>query len=186
MGIIRNSQSVYENLRKYNFHITIENGMEYDLKFKREQYHHLAGFQHLTDLPDIANPKTGMQQFYSKLKSGKISEQHIESSTMFCKIKERIASFDAINTILSASDAKVIVEFDPTLASSLIPAKLLLFQRDGTPFSASITYYSLFMDYLSGSSKLFPLSFLVEHSTLYVQNQKFLNCSISCTTISNK
>ncbi|MBQ8880742.1 MAG: hypothetical protein IJ030_01015 [Oscillospiraceae bacterium] len=56
MEEIQKSIRVFENLRKYLYRITIENGMEIVLRFEPERYHHLAGFQHITDLTDIANP----------------------------------------------------------------------------------------------------------------------------------
>ena len=56
MEEIKNTIDVFERLRKYQYKITVENGMEILLRFERERYHHLAGFQHLTDLPDVADP----------------------------------------------------------------------------------------------------------------------------------
>ena len=51
MEEIKNTIDVFERLRKYQYKITVENGMVIQLRFERERYHHLAGFQHLTDLP---------------------------------------------------------------------------------------------------------------------------------------
>ena len=56
MEEIQKTLGVFESLRKWQYNIKIENGMEIVLRFGREHYHHLAGFQHLTDLPDISKP----------------------------------------------------------------------------------------------------------------------------------
>ena len=66
MEEIRSTIDTFDRLRKYQYKITIENGMEIILRLERERYHHLAGFQHLTDLPDIARPRS-KQEFFKCL-----------------------------------------------------------------------------------------------------------------------
>ena len=48
MGQIKKTIEVFERLRKPACRINVENGVEILLRFSREHYHHLAGFQHLT------------------------------------------------------------------------------------------------------------------------------------------
>lgn len=186
MGIIRDSLEYYENLRKYRFHIEAENNISIDLQFGRENYHHLVGFQYLKDLPDIWNPINGAQKFYRDLKSQKIKESYIESSVKFKKIEERIAKFSSIDGILESYDGKIIVDFDPSIADSLIAAKYLLFKREGNPLITTASYYSLFIDNRDGSDKYFARSFLVEHSGLYLRDQRFLDCSIQKCPLKKK
>ena len=73
---------VFERLRKPACCINVENGVEILLRFSREHYHHLAGFQHLTDLPDIASPANGRQKFYNDIRKGNIPEERIWSQNM--------------------------------------------------------------------------------------------------------
>ena len=179
MGKILQSVELFDQLRKYEYRIEIENGVEVSLRFKREHYHHLAGFQHLTDLSDVANPRTGTHKFYRDLKSGKIKEQKIEASVKYPQITERIEAFAKLNDILEAGEGKIIVEFDPTIPDSLIEAKFLLFRREGNPFKGDATYFSLFLDNVEPSQSYFPVSFLVEHSGMYVRDQKTYYCKIT-------
>lgn len=178
MGKILESVELFDQLRKFEYRIAIENGVEISLRFRREHYHHLAGFQHLTDLSDIANPRTGTHKFYRDLKSGKIKEQKIEASVKYPQIAERIEAFSKLEEILESGEGKIIVEFDPTIPDSLIEAKFLLFRREGNPFKGEATYFSLFLDNVEQSQSYFPVSFLVEHSGMYVRDQKTYYCKI--------
>ena len=179
MGKILESVELFDQLRKFEYRIEIENGVEISLRFKREHYHHLAGFQHLTDLSDVANPRTGTHKFYRDLKSGKIKEQKIEASVKYPQIAERIEAFSKLEDILESGEGKIIVEFDPTIPDSLIEAKFLLFRREGNPFKGEATYFSLFLDNVEQRKSYFPVSFLVEHSGMYVRDQKTYYCKIT-------
>lgn len=179
MGKILESLELFDQLRKFEYYIAIENGVEISLRFKREHYHHLAGFQHLTDLSDVANPRTGTHKFYRDLKSGKIKEQKIEASVKYHQIEERIEAFSKLEDILESGEGKIIVEFDPAIPDSLIEAKFLLFRREGNPFKGEATYFSLFLDNVEQSQSYFPVSFLVEHSGMYVRDQKTYYCKIA-------
>lgn len=178
MGKILDSVLLFEKLRKFEYHISIENGVSFSFRFKREHYHHLAGFQYLTDLPDIARPRNGSHKFYSDLVRGKIKESRIVASVKYEHIAERVAAFSMLEKILETGEGRIIVEFDPDLSNSVIEAKFLLFKRKGNPFQGNATYYSLFLDNTKGKP-FFPVSFLVEHSGLYVRNQKTLFCTIT-------
>ena len=79
MNEIENSLLFFDRIRKYTYKITIENGMEIMLRFSREHYHHLAGFQHLTDLSTVSNP-ISRQKFYGDIKKGKIKPEQIKKS----------------------------------------------------------------------------------------------------------
>ncbi len=183
MGKILESIELFDQLREYEYHITIENGIRFSLRFKREHYHHLAGFQHLTDLPDIAHPQSGTHKFYRDLKSEKIKEQKIESSVKYFQIVERIEAFSKLEEILESGEGKIIVAFDPKIPSSLIEAKFLLFKREGNPFKGEATYYSLFLDNAEEGKPFFPISFLVEHSGMYVRDQQTYFCKIVRTPL---
>lgn len=183
MGKILESVELFDQLREYEYHITIENGISFSLRFKREHYHHLAGFQHLTDLPDIAYPQNGTHKFYRDLKSEKIKEQKIEASVKYFQIAERIESFSKLEEILEAGEGKIIVEFDSKIPNSLIEAKFLLFKREGNPFKGEATYFSLFLDNTEKGKPFFPVSFLVEHSGMYVRDQRTYFCEITRTPL---
>lgn len=91
MEEIQNTIETFDGLRRYQYKITVENCIEIMLRFSRAQYHPLAGFQHLTDLDDIANPLS-TQEFYNKLKNGNISVGRIKKSCQYDVIRERIES----------------------------------------------------------------------------------------------
>lgn len=176
VGEIENTIAVFERLRKYQYRIAIENGLALTLRFSRENYHHLAGFQHLTDMPDIAQPRR-KDEFYNRLLNGKISTERLTHSAKYHEIEERLKFFSVIEQILSAGEGKIIVEFDRRKTDSVIEAKFHLFHRDGNPLVEAATYYTLFLDRDRGEN-YFPVTYVVEHSNMYVKNQQMFGCTI--------
>ena len=184
MEDIQKSIVIFETLRKYRYKITIENGTEITLRFGREHYHHLAGFQHLTDMPDISSP-VSKHKFYNDLRSGKLSLDRIKKSIRYMDIQERIASFEIIEGILSPGAGKIIVEFDNSKTGSVIEAKFHLFHREGIPFKGDVVFFTLFID-AEGRNVYHPVTYVVEHSNMYVRGQNMYNCNIEKLPLSGK
>lgn len=174
MGKIKESVKIFERLRSHKYKITIEDGSEFILTFSAKHYHHLIGFQHLTDLPDISRPPS-TTRFYLMLKKGKVSESYISSSTHINKINDRINTFEQLEDIVCPGVSRIIVEFDNTLASSKIVAKYYLFKQVGGLNGA---YHMLFIGHSASNNAYYPATYIIEHSPKYIANQTFLNCTI--------
>lgn len=178
MTAIENTIAVYERVRRRRYKITIEDGTQFILCFSTDNYHHLVGFQHLTDVANVYNPYS-KHRFYRSLKNHGIAESQILSSVHFNEIEERIRYFDFIEKIVSAGECRAIVEFDSRKASSDIAAKFLLFERDGCPLLGQpVTYYNLFIDHDNGNGLYYPVTYIVEHSVKYISNQNVFDCKI--------
>ena len=184
MEEIKNTIDVFERLRKYQYKITVENGMVIQLRFERERYHHLAGFQHLTDLPDIANPMS-KHKFYNDLRREKISEEKIKKSELYSEIQERITFFDKLEEIMSPGEGRIIVEFDGSKTDTVIKAKFHLFNREGDSFKGEAVYYTLFIDTKNGST-YYPVTYVVEHSNMYMREQTLYDCTIERMPIGDR
>lgn len=179
MGEIYNTIAVYERLSRQKFKITIENGTSFVLAFDKSRYHHLVGYHYLTDLYDIANPPYGKKRFYRQLKNRKITEAEIAKSVLYAHIAERVRFFGYIEEIVSATECKIIVEFDKKKADSDIEAKFFLYKRNGNSLKQEpVTYYALFIGYDAEETAYYPATYIVEHSKKYVNEQKMLNCKI--------
>lgn len=179
MGQIENTILVYERLSKQKYKITIENGVEFVLTFDKSRYHHLVGYQHLTDMTSIADPPYGKDRFYRQLRNHKIKESNITKSALFKHIAERVEFFGYIEDIVSESNCKIIIEFDKNKAHSDIEAKYYLYKRSGNPLNMEpVTYYSLFIGYDETHSSYYPATYIVEHSNRYINGQNMLDCKI--------
>ena len=179
MGQIDDTIAVYERLCKKRYKVTIENGVMFHLVFEQSRYHHLVGYQHLTDITDVSDPMYGKARFYRLLNNGKIPVENITKSVHFSYIAERIQFFTYIEEIVGASDCKIIVEFDNTKAQSDIEAKFFLYKREGNPLNKEpVTYYALFIGYDDLNGVYYPATYIVEHSKKYVDNQNMLDCRI--------
>lgn len=178
MNELDRSIEIFDRLRKFTYKITIDNGMEIMLRFSREHYHHLGGFQHLTDLKTVSNP-VSRQKFFNDVKKRKITREHLEKSYQYPLVQERIASFEILEQILSSGSGKIIVEFDKNKTGSVINARFHLFHRMGNPFKGEAVYYTLFINSESDGI-YYPITYVVEHSNLYVRDQLMHNCTIAC------
>lgn len=184
MKEIEKSIVTFDRLRKYAYKITIENGMEILLRFSREHYHHLAGFQHLTDMETIANP-VSKQKFYGDLKRRRITQERIEKSSQYHLVYRRITAFDVLEQILSPGSRKIIVEFDKSKTDSVINAKFHLFHRMGNPFKGEAIFYTLFID-SARDGMFYPVTYVIEPSNMYVRNQIMYECTIERLPIGSK
>lgn len=167
MEEIQNAIDTFDRLRKYQYTITIENGMEIMLRFERERYHHLQDFstwQTCRILPIPARSK---------------------KSCLYDEIRERIESFGMIEEILAPGEGKIIVEFDNSKTDSVIRAKFHLYRREGDPFKREAVFFTLFID-CENSSKYYPVTYVVERSNMYVREQTLYDCTIERQLIGGK
>lgn len=82
--------------------------------------------------------------------------------------------------MLNNGDLQIIVEFDALKARSNIDARFYLFQRDGNPLNGEpVTYYNLFLNQEQDTGVCYPVTFLVEHSRMYVSGQNLYDCKIT-------
>lgn len=176
-GLIEEAVEVFERLRRRKYQISIENGVEFTLEFKARHFHHLAGFQHLTDQQVIASPGLGMTRFYRMVKNGRISEKALAKSSKYLLLAERLDSFQYMEEILGEGESRIIIEFDRTRAHSEVIAKYFLFKRSGS--IGNTTYYMLFIGCDESTGKYYPATFITEHSAMYMSGQNVLNCRIS-------
>lgn len=185
MGEIQKSIDVYHRLMQKKYRIKIDDSSNpakntiFTFEFLPENYHHLAGLHYLTDLPRVSNPQVRKDRFFRQLARGTISESLIMSSIFYHKIAPRIATFGTIEEILASGTGKIIVDFNNKLAGSDISAKYYLFKRDGNPLCGNATYYNLFIGQSPVDQSFFPATYIVEPSTMYLNNQLLLDCSIT-------
>ena len=162
--------------------------MEFDLLFGRQNFHHLIGLQHLVDKPRIAEPLEPQKKFYNNLAGSEELQKEIYSSHKYDLISERVENFYRLANILQADEAKIIVSFNPEKTpTQMIEAEFMLFERGYNPFdkNAEPLYYHLFMDFET-PSRYCPITFIVEHSNMYMNSQEFLNCSITQVPLESK
>lgn len=179
MGQIQKTIEIYEQLRKYKYHFEIENGISFDLNFFPEYYHHLAGFQHLTDKPHLSYQVEYTREFYAALKLGSLSEEEIKSSSKYHEIERRINSFEALLHIMNPENTKIIIDYDKDRVPSIIEAKFFVYKRDGEPYTASQVYYILFIGYDEEKKRYYPATFIAEDSSLFFRGATYLDCTIT-------
>lgn len=93
-----------------------------NVEFQKSHFFHIAGLQHLTDLPRL---KLAAEKIYNLLESGGISAGYIESSRNYDSIKERISLLPKLEQIFDSNDT--IFKYNAALqAFSVIEAEFLL------------------------------------------------------------
>lgn len=178
MDQLERTIAAYERLRRGKYRITIENGVVVELRFKQENYHHLAGFQHLTDFPDLACPKQGKKRFYLDARDGKIRWERVCRSAKYPVVAQRIEHFPVIEQIMSEGSQKIIVCFDNSILRTKIEAIYFLYNRSGTPYTSDYMVCMLFLGQDPRTGEYFPTTFVAEPSNRYLTGQDLLDCTI--------
>lgn len=92
------------------------------VEFQKFHFFHIAGLQHLRDLPRLS---ISAEEVYNQLESGKISVDYIESSNKYDSIRERIKYLPQMEQIFDSNDT--IFKYNPVLQTfSVIEADFLL------------------------------------------------------------
>ena len=89
MDILQETVAVYERLRKKRYRIIVDTGEDFTFTFQPANYHHLAGFQHLTDFRNISSPKI-KDRFYGSVKRQQLQTEYIQRSSSYHEIEERL------------------------------------------------------------------------------------------------
>ena len=163
MDILQETVAVYERLRKKRYRIIVDTGEDFTFTFQPANYHHLAGFQHLTDFRNISSPKS-KDRFYGSVKRQQLQTEYIQRSSSYHEIEERLHTFGYLEDILAEGEEKIIVEYDRSKLSSEIEAKYYLYKRVGSVFEGNVKYHILFIG--SMNERFFPATYIVEHSNI--------------------
>ena len=67
----------------------------------------------------------------------------------------------------------------------MIQAKFHLYRREGDSFKGEAVYFTLFID-CENSSKYYPVTYVVEHSNMYMRDQVLYDCTIEQLPLSGK
>jgi len=122
---ILTAQNAFKNLLdiEYEFVLGRKNkNVSLKVEFHKAHFFHIAGLQHLTDLPRL---KLLTESVYNLLESGGISASYIESSRNYDSIKERISLLPKLEQIFDSNDT--VFKYNPALqAFSVIQAEFLL------------------------------------------------------------
>lgn len=167
-------------LKKYNDYLRLvgckaiyelENGLNIEYTYKRENFVHLIGLHKLDDIllismfNDKSNLKVNTKTVMSNIKKGKLTDAMVKASAFYNKIEDRYNSFDYDNlTTLNYTDA--VIDFDASLIPSKLKSDYLLFEERPTG-----EYNHLGVAYDSINGVRYAETFLHASSDLYVRNQ---------------
>ena len=86
---------------------------------------------------------------------------------------------------MTPGEGRIIVEFDKNKTDTVIKAKFYMFQREGNPFKGEAVFFTLFIDTEYGDT-YFPVTYIVEHSNMYMREQTLYDCTIERLPIGGK
>ncbi|MBR4823389.1 MAG: hypothetical protein IKZ86_01210 [Spirochaetaceae bacterium] len=130
------------------------------VEFQKMHFFHLAGLQHLNDLPRLA---FSAEVIFDRLKSNIITPEYIESSIDYKFIKKRIEYLPLLEKIFDSNDT--IFRYNPALQTfSVIEADFLM--------KNTVKNTNLFVFLSKGNNdKYFCKSFFPENKTDYAERQ---------------
>lgn len=161
--MLNNCITVYENLIRRHYILTLENDVVLELSFKPSNFYHLLGLEKLSDISqlNINAPARNAGKVYLDLKKEK-----------------RLRYFDQIPGLLQSS--KIIVDFDRRLLknengieySKLYHTKYILYRKLDC---LDCAYLHLTIGQKEPSCSFYPETFFYEASKRYISGQELLD-----------
>ncbi len=125
MANVIDAQKAFSNLFDIEYEFVLgRKSKSVVLKVEFQKYHffHLAGLQYLKDLPKLA---IQAEEIYKQIENGQLTQNYIESSVFYGRIKDRIDYLPYLEQIFDSNDT--IFKYNPALQSfSVIEADFLL------------------------------------------------------------
>lgn len=163
MGLINDCANLFGNYIGYNYILELDCCYSLKIAFKGEQFPHLIGLHYLEDIPETDTKKetNSAKRVYKRICRNQITQEVIEKSKQYYKIKNRIEQFLKFDDVINC---KIIVDFDYTkVRQTKIKSKYILYTEcDGFYIMLGLRY---------NNDVLFPETFIVENSDYYIKNQ---------------
>lgn len=149
----------------------LENGLQIEYTYKRENFVHLIGLHKLDDIllismfNDKSNLKVNTRTVMANIRKGKLTDAMVKQSSFFSMIQDRYNSFNYDNlTTLNYTDA--VIDFDASLIPSKLKSDYLLFEERP---SGEFNHLGVALDNVNGVR--YAETFIHCASDLYVRNQ---------------
>lgn len=149
----------------------LENGLQIEYTYKRENFVHLIGLHKLDDIllismfNDKSNLKVNTRTVMANIRKGKLTDAMVKQSSFFSMIQERYNSFNYDNlTTLNYTDA--VIDFDASLIPSKLKSDYLLFEERP---SGEFNHLGVALDNVNGVR--YAETFIHCVNDLYVRNQ---------------
>lgn len=170
MGV-KDCFNIYNELLNKKYILHIEDDLQLELTFSKDNLKHLLGLHKLRDVSFTNNEALVV---YKLIKNGIINDSILRKSSDYSRIEERIIYFHIIPVLLHS---KIIIDFDPskipdkTYTSKLKNTKYILCNRLENGFVVHLTLaereYNTF--------RYYPETFFIEHSNMYISDQELKN-----------
>ncbi len=168
MKNIKECAEFYNTLLHKDYIFTLENGIQFTIFFKPNNFYHLVGLHKLTDIKRTFDGKAH-DKIFKDILSGKISTTAIEKSVFYNRICNRITYFEQIADMLDKEKSKIIIDFNPSLipGTDLLNTKYILYRHLHSGY-ANLTIGEK-------DKKTYPETFFVENSKRYISGQDLLD-----------
>ena len=109
MGLINDCARLFDNYVGYNYILELDCCYSLKVAFKGEQFPHLVGLHYLKDIPEVNTvaATNSAKRVYKKIRNNQITQEDIENSKQYYKIKERIEKFLKFDDVVNC---KIIVD----------------------------------------------------------------------------
>lgn len=165
MGLINDCAKLFSKYIGYNYTLELDCCYSIEVAFKSDQFHHLIGLHYLEDTKEV-NSKietNSPKRIFKNIISNKITQESIEKSKQYYKIKERVENFLLFDNVINC---KIIIDFDYTkVPHTKITSKYLLYTKSNGK------YIILGLRYSNNTKSLVPETFIVENTDYYIKNQ---------------
>lgn len=155
----------FQDLLSKDYYLTLEDGTKLHIFFQTKDFKHLLGLHKLTDMPDIS--RAGANAVFNAVLNKRITQEQIEKSEYYYKIKDRIEHFPQIESVFGK---EVIVDFNSTLLQKCdLKAEYLMYHECDSSYT---DYIHLAIGHTVKG--YYPESFFYEPTKQYLSGQIIL------------
>lgn len=165
--ILHSAAEAYQRICNHQYKYTLENGEEFCVVFKPQNFVHLAGLRKLGDVHAFSN-QFSANNIYKDILRGKICRCDLECSVHFdTDARERIENLSKIDSLLHTK--QVVWNFDRkiTRVKTRLKSNVIFFQYEGFNFY-------LMLGVANDGKTYYPETFFLRFDQAYIQGQKII------------
>ena len=173
MNSLQNAAEAYQQICKNTYQYTFDNNETILVKFRPQNFCHLAGLRKLNDLREFqyenGKPVYSAINLYQKALAGDFPDYYLQTSTLYSQeSKDRIDCLSNLQNLLETKTA--VYGFNPSIAKidTKMKSTVILFNNEGYNFY-------LLLGLAEDQTCYYPETFFLRFDDAYIKGQNIVS-----------
>ena len=172
MGTLQNAAVAYREICRHTYKYTFDNGESIFVKFKPNNFCHLAGLRKLNDLREFQTennkPVLSSTNIFNKALNDAFSDYYLQSSKSYTQeARDRIECLSNLNRLLSTRTAVYGFNKNTPYIRTSLKSTVILFSDEGYNFY-------LMLGLAEDGAYYYPETFFLRFDDAYIRGQKIV------------